>query len=118
MPSALLPAIPPRPADRAETYEEHTRRRQAIARHRRFADELFAWIEKNPLLREVGSGYDILQWMPSNWRTLILPEAVPTRFNPPPGFKPWDAPSDFKNPWGLTRARPGNAAEVKALDDD
>ena len=94
MPTALLPAIPARPADRPETFEEYRARREAIALHRQFADDLFGWLDKNPLpdfdpfeffSRMHCGGYAVVPepaWMPRAWTTISLPI-------PPAGFKPW-----------------------------
>lgn len=45
---ALLPRIPERPADRPETFAEYQRRRDLIAMHRRFADDLAAFLKSDP----------------------------------------------------------------------
>jgi len=109
MPTALLPAIPPRPADRPETFAEYQERREAIALHRRFADDLFGWLDRNPLPdfdpfaffeRMHCGGYAVVpapRWMNLTLREVgstgpfsFVGDGESTRFDPPPGFKAWD----------------------------
>ena len=46
---ALLPLIPPRPADRPETWPEYLRRRATIAMHRQALDDMAVWLKQDPL---------------------------------------------------------------------